>query len=95
MIHVPVLTTLLKFRGFSFAIRCVMISNERTDVKMSLTMSAVGFALCLALIMICVIIDKKSGEDRCRLIISITGIVAMMCLFFLLVNLMIAAGVLK
>lgn len=64
-------------------------------LKMSLTMSAVGFALCLALIIVCVIIDKKRGEDRCRLIISITGIVAMMCLFFLLVNLLIAAGVLK
>ncbi len=62
---------------------------------MSLTMSAVGFTLCIALIVVCVIVDKKQGEDRCRLIISIAGIVAMMCLFFLLVNLLLAAGVLK
>ncbi len=61
---------------------------------MSLTVSAVGFALCLALIVVCVTIDKKRGEDRCRLIISITGIVAMMCLFYLLVNLLITAGAL-
>lgn len=62
---------------------------------MSLTMSAVGFILCIALIVVCVVIDRKRGEDRCRLIISITGIVAMMCLFFLLVNLLVAGGVLK
>ncbi len=62
---------------------------------MSLTMSAVGFALCIVLIVVCVILDKKRGEDRCRLIISITGILAMMCLFFLLVNLLLAAGILK
>lgn len=62
---------------------------------MSLTMSAAGFVLCIALIVVCVAIDRKRGEDRCRLIISITGIVAMMCLFFLLVNLLVAAGVLK
>ncbi|WMJ83116.1 hypothetical protein ACS3UN_00120 [Oscillospiraceae bacterium LTW-04] len=62
---------------------------------MSLTMSAVGFALSIALIIVCVIIDKKRGEDRCRLIISITAIVSMMYLFFLLVNILIATGVLK
>ena len=61
---------------------------------MSLSMSAAGFALCIALIIVCVIIDKKRGEDRCRLIISITGIMAMMCLFFLLVNILLANGVL-
>ena len=49
----------------------------------------------MALIIVCVIMDKKRGEDRCRLIISIAGILAMMCLFFLLVNLLVAAGVLK
>lgn len=62
---------------------------------MSLTMSAVGFALSIALIVICVIIDKKRGEDKFRLIISITGIVSMMCLFFLLVNLLLTTGLLK
>ena len=62
---------------------------------MSLTMSAVGFALSIALIVICVIIDKKRGEDKFRLIISITGIVSMMCLFFLLVNLLMTTGLLK
>ncbi len=72
-----------------------MISCERTDVLMSLAMSAIGFAVCIALIVICVIIDKKQGEDRCRLIISIVGIIAMMCLFFLLTNLLVTAGVLK
>lgn len=49
----------------------------------------------MALIIVCVIMDKKRDEDRCRLIISIAGILAMMCLFFLLVNLLVAAGVLK
>ncbi|KAF5028534.1 hypothetical protein DSECCO2_658070 [anaerobic digester metagenome] len=62
---------------------------------MSLTMSAVGFALSIVLIVVCVIIDKKQGEDKCRLIISITGIVSMMCLFFLLVNLLMTTGLLK
>lgn len=62
---------------------------------MSLTMSAVGFALSIALIVVCVIIDKKRGEDKFRLIISITGIVSMMCLFFLLVNLLMTTGLLK
>ncbi|MEA5136915.1 MAG: hypothetical protein VB035_12345 [Candidatus Fimivivens sp.] len=62
---------------------------------MSLTMSAVGFALSIALIVVCVIIDKKRGEDKFRLIISITGIVSMMCLFFLLVNLLLTTGLLK
>lgn len=62
---------------------------------MSLTTSAIAFALSIALIIVCAIIDKKRGDDRCRLIISITGIVSMMCLFFLLVNLLIAAGMLK
>ena len=58
-------------------------------------MSAVGFALSIVLIVVCVIIDKKQGEDKCRLIISITGIVSMMCLFFLLVNLLMTTGLLK
>lgn len=58
-------------------------------------MSAVGFALSIALIVVCVIIDKKRGEDKFRLIISITGIVSMMCLFFLLVNLLLTTGLLK
>lgn len=62
---------------------------------MSLTMSAVGFALSIVLIVVCVIIDKKQGKDKCRLIISITGIVSMMCLFFLLVNLLMTTGLLK
>lgn len=62
---------------------------------MSLTMSAVGFALSIALIIVCVIIDKKRGKDQCRLIISITGIMSMMCLFFLLINLLLATGLLK
>lgn len=62
---------------------------------MSLTMSAVGFALSIVLIVVCVIIDKKQGEDKCRLIISITGIVSLMCLFFLLVNLLMTTGLLK
>lgn len=62
---------------------------------MSLTMSAVGFALSIVLIVVCVIIDKKQSEDKCRLIISITGIVSLMCLFFLLVNLLMTTGLLK
>lgn len=62
---------------------------------MSLSTSATGFFLCLMLIVVCVVIDKKKGEDRCRLIISVAGIMAMMCLFFLLINILLTAGFLK
>lgn len=63
--------------------------------KMSLTMSAVGLVACLVLIFVCSMLDKKSGEDRSRLIISIAGIMAMMCLFFLIANLLLEFGILR
>ncbi|MFV0496844.1 MAG: hypothetical protein ACK5L0_01555 [Candidatus Fimivivens sp.] len=62
---------------------------------MSLTTSAVGFAFSIALIIVCFFIDKKRGDDRCRLIIAITAILSMMYLFFLLANILVATGVLK
>ena len=62
---------------------------------MTLFQSAVGFAASIAVILYFSHADKKSGVDNHRLIISIVGILSMMCLFFLLVNLLVIFGVLK
>ena len=62
---------------------------------MTLLQSALGFIATLAVIFYFSKEDKKSGVDNHRLIISITGMVSMMCLFFLLANILIAIGVLK
>lgn len=59
---------------------------------MSLTMSAIGLAFCITIIIVCTIIDKKSGVDNLRVLISVTGIMTMMFLFFLLANLLVLSG---
>ena len=62
---------------------------------MSLIQSILGFAASVAVILYFSKKDKESGTDEHRLIISIVGVLSMMCLFFLLVNVLIATGVLK
>ena len=62
---------------------------------MTLLQSALGFIATLAIIFYFSKKDKESGVDNNRLIISITGMVSMACLFFLLANILIAAGILK
>ena len=62
---------------------------------MTLIQSLLAFAATVIVILYFSKKDKESGRDDHRLIISITGIVCMMALFFLLVNILIAIGVLK
>lgn len=61
---------------------------------MSLLNSALGFIASILLIVVCSVADKKSGVDKHRVIIAIAGIFAMMCLFFLLINILVANGLL-
>lgn len=62
---------------------------------MSLIQSALGLAASLLIAMGCARYDKKMGEDKCRVLIAVAGIMAMMCLFFLLVNILVESGALK
>ena len=62
---------------------------------MTLIQSALGFIATLAAVLYFSHLDKKSGVDEHRLIISIIGMVSMTCLFFMLANILIAIGVLK
>ena len=62
---------------------------------MTLIQSVLGFIATLAVIFYFSKKDKESGVDNNRLIISITGMLCMTFLFFLLVNILIAMGVLK
>lgn len=62
---------------------------------MTLIQSALAFAATVVVILYFSKKDKQSGTDEHRLIISITGIVCMMALFFLLVNILIVTGILK
>lgn len=59
---------------------------------MSLLQSAIGLLVSLAISIGCTIIDKKNKQDKYRLLICIAGIMALMCLFFLLINLLVAFG---
>lgn len=67
---------------------------ETVVLTLSLLNSALGLFASLLLIAVCSVADKRSGVDKHRLIISIAGIFAMMCLFFLLVNLLVVNGLL-
>lgn len=62
---------------------------------MSLVQSALGLAASLLLAVGCARYDNKTGEDKCRVLIAVAGIMAMMCLFFLLVNILVESGALK
>jgi|GEM_PF-5369738 len=62
---------------------------------MTLIQSVLAFAATVMVILYYSKKDKESGTDNHRLIISIAGIMCMMALFFLLVNILIATGVLK
>ena len=63
-------------------------------LKMTLLQSALGLAASVLIAVILSYADKKSGADKYRVIISVAGIMAMMCLFFLLVNLLVVSGAL-
>ena len=62
--------------------------------KMTLLQSALGLAASVLIAVILSYIDKKSGADKYRVIICVAGIMSMMCLFFLLVNLLVVSGAL-
>ena len=62
---------------------------------MTLLQSALGFIATLVVIFYFSKKDKESGVDNNRLIISITGMVSMTCLFFMLANILVALGILK
>lgn len=62
---------------------------------MTLLQSALGLVATLIIAIGCSRYDKKHGGDKLRVITAIAGIMAMMCLFFLLVHILVASGVLK
>lgn len=62
---------------------------------MTLVQSALGLIATLLIAIGCSRYDKKHGGDKFRVVIAVAGILAMMCLFFLLVHILVASGVLK
>ena len=62
---------------------------------MNLAQSTLALIASFAVIFLFSMKDKKSGVDNSRVIIGVAGIMAMMSLFFFLVNLLVAFGVLK
>lgn len=62
---------------------------------MTLMQSALGFIASLIIAVGCSFYDKKHEGDKFRVLIAVAGIMAMMCLFFLLVNILLSSGVLK
>ncbi len=62
---------------------------------MTLIQSALGLAASLIVAIGCSRYDKKHSGDKLRVLTAIAGIMAMMCLFFLLVHILLVSGVLK
>lgn len=61
---------------------------------MTLMTSALGLVLSLILSIGLSVLDKTRGEDKYRVVIAVAGIMAMLCTFYLLINLLVYYGVL-
>lgn len=61
---------------------------------MSLGVSALCLALSVAGFVGFSAIDKRSGQDRLRVAVLLCGIMGMISLFYLIINLLIGAGLL-
>ena len=77
------------------ALPLIFLLHIKGRFRMTLIQSILGFIATVVAILYFSKKDKESGVDNNRLIISITGMLCMTFLFFMLVNILIAIGVLK